>query len=177
MENTIELRNAEIIDKPVEGATLFCLNPDGTVNRIKADGVGGGKCAKIVVDMSAMESKAAPSSLMSRMSGRSADAGVSTVADDGNEDAATTSCTCDNMTFEEAKAILLAGEKLDAFLTGCVESGPYTYVVFFSLVAAMFSGSNSKAAADASGGIQLIFTSGDSITSAIWTADGIMVQD
>lgn len=114
MENTIELRNAEIVDKPAEGAMLFCLNPDGTVNRVKADGVGGGKCAKIVVDTSAMASEAAPSSLMSRMSGKSADAGVSTVA---TEETTETPCICDNMTFEEAKAILLAGEKLDAVLS------------------------------------------------------------
>lgn len=38
----INLREAPLVDKPEDGATLFALNVDGTVNRIKADGVGGG---------------------------------------------------------------------------------------------------------------------------------------
>lgn len=41
MPNLINLREAELVDKPVEGATLFCLNPDGTINRVSAANVGG----------------------------------------------------------------------------------------------------------------------------------------
>ena len=41
MLNLINLREAELVDKPVEGATLCCLNPDGTINRVSAANVGG----------------------------------------------------------------------------------------------------------------------------------------
>lgn len=37
----INLREAPIVDKAEEGATLFALNPDGTINRISAENVGG----------------------------------------------------------------------------------------------------------------------------------------
>ena len=42
MLNLINLSEAELVDKPVEGATLFCLNPDGTINRVSAANIGGG---------------------------------------------------------------------------------------------------------------------------------------
>lgn len=45
--NIIELTNAPLVDAPAEGAVLFALNTDGTVNRVKADAVGGTKTAVI----------------------------------------------------------------------------------------------------------------------------------
>lgn len=111
--NLINLREAPIVDKAKEGATLFALNTDGTVERISAENVGGGKVAIIKADLSAMGASTA--SLMSRMTGNAvaADAGVETLASSGSNEIP---CTCDTMTFEEAKAILLAGEKLDAVM-------------------------------------------------------------
>lgn len=41
MLNLINLREAELVETPMEGATLFCLNPDGSINRISAENVGG----------------------------------------------------------------------------------------------------------------------------------------
>ena len=40
MLNLINLSEAELVDNPVKGATLFCLNPDGTINRVSAANVG-----------------------------------------------------------------------------------------------------------------------------------------
>lgn len=37
----INLREAPIVDKAEEGATLFVLNTDGSINRISAENVGG----------------------------------------------------------------------------------------------------------------------------------------
>ena len=41
MPNLINLREAELVETPMEGATLFCLNPDGSINRVSAANVGG----------------------------------------------------------------------------------------------------------------------------------------
>ena len=54
MENMslINLRETELVETPAEGATLFCLNPDGTVNRVSAANVGrsGGIKTAIIKD-------------------------------------------------------------------------------------------------------------------------------
>lgn len=39
--NLINLKDAPLVEKAEEGATLFTLNPDGTINRISAENVGG----------------------------------------------------------------------------------------------------------------------------------------
>lgn len=43
----INLREAPIVDKAEEGATLFALNADGTINRINAANVGGSGGIKV----------------------------------------------------------------------------------------------------------------------------------
>lgn len=111
----INLREAPLVDKPEDGATLFALNVDGTVNRIKADGVGGGgKVAVIKVGLG-MESAASPA------------------AEGIAQQSQSFSCTCDTMTFEEAKAIVLAGEKLDAIvMTDGRELGQNSIVLMYT---------------------------------------------
>lgn len=107
----INLREVPMVDKPQEGATLFALNVDGSIDRIKADGVGGGKVAKIVADMSPFDG----SSGVSALSLQNARDGVSTLA---TESITTVTATCKNMSFEEACEIVKAGEKLDIIVTG-----------------------------------------------------------
>lgn len=155
--NQINLREAPMVDKPVEGATLFALNPDGSVNRIKADGVGGGKVAKLVMDMG----DAGGVSLQNVMSG------VQTLA---NGNPTTYAVTCDNMTFEEAKAIVLAGDKLDATLL-------YTDGVYF--LPALFGANNLTTFADESSqpeSVGWLFFMPGSYLMVSWTADGITAQ-
>lgn len=105
--NLIDLKQAPIVDKAQEGATLFALNTDGTVERISAENVGGSgaKVAKLKIDLGDVSS----ASLMNLMQGTA----TVDAADGGKAQNAAYTATCDNMTFEEAKAIVLAGEKLD----------------------------------------------------------------
>lgn len=96
MENMslINLREAELVETPAEGATLFCLNPDGTVNRVSAANVGrsGGIKTAIIKD-----------------SGYdNAIAGVQST--ESSAPAYTYSCI--NMTFEEAYQLMASGEPL-----------------------------------------------------------------
>lgn len=114
----INLREAPMVDKPEDGAALFALNPDGTINRIKADGVCCGKIAVIKMDMSSIAN--ATSLLADIQSHNVANIGINAVASDGNEEDSGTSevpCTCENMTFEDAKALILGGEALNAVLS------------------------------------------------------------
>lgn len=99
----INLREAPMVDKPEDGATLFALNEDGTINRIKADGIGGGKIAKLhaVTD----ESTEPAPSLQNLKDGVSTASNMSYAA------------TCDNMTYEEAVEVIQSGEPLGIYLT------------------------------------------------------------
>lgn len=103
--NQINLREAPLVDKPEDGATLFALNPDGTINRIKADGIGGGGVVKMVADLSVISGdQASALSLQNLKDGVSTLASVSSII---------IPATCENMTFEEACEIAKAGDKLD----------------------------------------------------------------
>lgn len=110
--NLIDLKQAPIVDKAQEGATLFALNTDGTVERISAENVGGSgaKIAKMTADMSALYGDQA-----SAVSLQNLKDGVSTLA---SSSSTTLTATCDNMTFEEAVAIIKSGEKLDIMMSG-----------------------------------------------------------
>lgn len=110
--NQINLREAPLVDKPEDGATLFALNQDGTINRIKADGVGGGKVAKMTTNMSSYFGE----SNVSLMSLQNRNGGVSTLSN-VNNNVKTIIATCENMTFAEAVEIIKAGNKLDVMLT------------------------------------------------------------
>lgn len=110
--NLIDLKQAPIVDKAQEGATLFALNTDGTVERISAENVGGSgaKIAKMTADMSALYGNQE-----SAVSLQNLKDGVSTLSSSGST---TFTATCDNMTFEEAVAIIKSGEKLDIMMSG-----------------------------------------------------------
>lgn len=88
--NLVELTAAEIVETPKEGAMLFCLNPDGSVNRVSAEKVGGGAVKTAVIKDSKYDNVAA---------------GVQTAS------AAAVEITyaCENMTFDEAYAAVLGG--------------------------------------------------------------------
>lgn len=171
--NLINLREAPIVDKAKEGATLFALNTDGTVERISAENVGGGKVAIIKADLSAMG--ASTVSLMSRMTGKAvaADAGVETLADDSGSNEIP--CTCDTMTFDEAKAILLAGEKLDAVVViDGVELGA-GMLISSQVILAMYQEAEDAQpkAAEAQPGLIMMAANFDAQATIYWTADGI----
>lgn len=106
--NLIDLKQAPIVEKAQKGATLFALNTDGTVERISAENVGGGKTAVIKVDMSSISqaSAVAVANLLN---------GIATVGDDSS---ATYVCsaTCDTATFDEMKEIIQNGEKPNAVI-------------------------------------------------------------
>lgn len=101
----INLREAPLVDKPEDGATLFALNQDGSINRIKADGVGGSKIHYIDIDFSSLGGEVSPESL-STMKARISSPSPNLL------------CTCDTLTYEEAKAAILAGEHLNLVARG-----------------------------------------------------------
>ena len=96
MENMslINLRETELVETPAEGATLFCLNPDGTVNRVSAANVGGSGGIKTAIIKDSGYDNAI--------------AGVQSTA--SSTPAYTYSCI--NMTFEEAYQLMASGEPL-----------------------------------------------------------------
>lgn len=49
--NLINLKDAPLVEKAAEGSTLFVLNPDGSVNRISAENVGGTPMAGAVFEL------------------------------------------------------------------------------------------------------------------------------
>lgn len=175
--NLINLREAPIVDKAKEGATLFALNTDGTVERISAENVGGGgRVAIIKADLSSMMDPPSES-MMARLTGKSvvADAGVDTLA---ASDPAEIPCTCDNMTFEEAKAILLARGKLDAVimaeLYGQVVSG-YAIGAMYAPVEDAVPKAAEPAQPEKIGLVSNVLPGNDTVVT-VWTADGIVVQ-
>lgn len=152
----INLREAPMVDKPAEGATLFALNPDGTINRIKADGIGGGKIAKLrVVTDEGTESAISLQNLRD---------GVATLANSAQ------TIVCDNMTYEEAKAVILAGEKLDAMLE--VMTNVYATPKIFG-----GNGLQTLSNDDTRESIGWLFNIFGSYVIVSWTVDGIMMQE
>lgn len=107
--NLIDLKQAPIVEKAQKGATLFALNTDGTVERISAENVGGGKTAVIKVDMSSIskESAAAIANLLN---------GDAAVVSDSGSATYVCSATCDTATFDEMKEIIQNGEKPNAVI-------------------------------------------------------------
>lgn len=96
MENMslINLRETELVETPAEGATLFCLNPDGTVNRVSAANVGGSGGIKTAIIKDSGYDNAI--------------AGVQSASDSTPE----YTYECINMTFEEAYQLMANGEPL-----------------------------------------------------------------
>lgn len=83
--NLINLREAPIVDKAKEGATLFALNTDGTVERISAENVGGGGNIAMMKVTSEYSSVGAGGSQV---------------------------CICENMTYEEAVELITSSKPL-----------------------------------------------------------------
>lgn len=96
MENMslINLREAELVETPAEGATLFCLNPDGTVNRVSAANVGGSGGIKTAIIKDSGYDNAI--------------AGVQSAISSTPE----YTYECINMTFEEAYQLMASGDPL-----------------------------------------------------------------
>lgn len=96
MENMslINLREAELVETPAEGATLFCLNPDGTVNRVSAANVGGSGGIKTAIIKDSGYDNAL--------------AGMQTAG----SSAPAYTFECINMTFDEAYQTMASGEPL-----------------------------------------------------------------
>lgn len=107
MENMslINLREAELVETPAEGATLFCLNPDGTVNRVSAANVGGSGGIKTAIIKDSGYDNAI--------------AGVQSAS------YSTPKYTyeCINMTFEEAYQLMASGEPLQVLGMFAYEGG------------------------------------------------------
>lgn len=96
MENMslINLRETELVETPAEGATLFCLNPDGTVNRVSAANVGGSGGIKTAIIKDSGYDNAL--------------AGMQTA----ESSAPAYTFECINMTFDEAYQTMASGEPL-----------------------------------------------------------------
>lgn len=148
MENMslINLREAELVETPAEGATLFCLNPDGTVNRVSAANVGrsGGIKTAIIKD-----------------SGY--DNAIAGVQSTGSSAPAYT-YSCINMTFEEAYQLMASGDPLQVLGMVTTDGGTCAYG------APVFAGTAMGVEC-----ITIIFKvpyTTDSLT-LYWTADGL----
>lgn len=92
--NLVNLREAELVETPAEGATLFCLNPDGTINRVSAANVGGSGGIKTAI----IKDSNYDNTLAGVQSAASAAPAVT--------------YECINMTFEEAYQLMASGEPL-----------------------------------------------------------------
>lgn len=153
--NLIDLKQAPIVDKAQEGATLFALNTDGTVERISAKNVGGSgmQIAKLKLDMG----DASSASLMSLMQG------TATVDATRSQMLPTYTATCDNMTFEEAAEIIESGEPLGVYITAEIDN----YLVTDYTASCAYDGYSCIAIYFVGTMVQL------GVEELYWTADGI----
>lgn len=153
--NLIDLKQAPIVDKAQEGATLFALNTDGTVERISAKNVGGSgmQIAKLKLDMD----DASSASLMSLMQG------MATVNATRVVQQTTYTATCDNMTFEEAVEIIESGEPLGVYITTEINS----YLITDYTASCAYDGYSCIEICFAGTMVQL------GVEALYWTADGI----
>lgn len=153
-----KIGDVELLEQVPDTANAV-VEVDGAFKRVPGSNLGGGggiKTAMIHIDLDEGE----PSSLTKLSTG------VSTLAGDSMDATHVYTATCENMTFEEAKAILSAHQPLsvmmDAILYGFYACGPALFVV------------------DAiRGGVDVIIiaTSGpDELSSFYWTADGISTR-
>lgn len=107
------LADAELLESVPDGATAF-IETEGVVKRVPGDGLGGGGIPTAIFRMDPI-----------------ADSASTFAAGDGARIAPIYTATCDNMTFDEAKAILLAGNPLDVRLiidaSGTIGEGTTIY--------------------------------------------------
>lgn len=117
MENMslINLRETELVETPAEGATLFCLNPDGTVNRVSAANVGGSGGIKTAIIKDSGYDNAI--------------AGVQSASSSTPE----YTYECINMTFEEAYQLMASGEPLQVLGMFTNEGGECSGALFVNI--------------------------------------------
>lgn len=128
---------------------------------IKAENVGGGKVAKI--RMVQDEGEASSLSLQNLKDGVATYAAAAT----------TYTCVCDNVTFEEAAAIVKGGDKLDAVIDsgeGCICLQAY-YGSGLDTLASDGSEEDSSSAE-----LFLVFAYFNMYFVLYWTADGITLE-
>lgn len=111
MENMslINLRETELVETPAEGATLFCLNPDGTVNRVSAANVGGSGGIKTAI-----------------IKDSGYDNAIAGVQSSGYSTREYT-YECINMTFEEVYQLMASGEPLQVLGMVTKDGGTCAY--------------------------------------------------
>lgn len=117
MANMIELTEAPLVETPVEGSTLFCLNPDGTINRVSAANVGGSGGIKTII-----------------IKDNSYDAMIDFLVN-GTEytDPETITYECINMTYEEADQAIKNGEPLNALYMTGTEGASYVPMIIMAI--------------------------------------------
>ena len=122
MENMslINLREAELVETPAEGATLFCLNPDGTVNRVSAANVGGSGGIKTAI---IKDSGGIKTAIIKDSGYDNAIAGVQSASSSTPE----YTYECINMTFEEASQIMASGDPLQVLGMVTTDGGTCAY--------------------------------------------------
>lgn len=109
--NFTKLADAPVLDEVPDGAKVYA-EVDGKVYRVAGDNLGGGVPTAILKLVTDAADEASVQSLLS--------GGAATVSAGDNARAASAStiytATCDNMTFDEVKAIFLAGGQVNARL-------------------------------------------------------------
>lgn len=114
-----KLSEVPSLEEVPDGANAI-IEVDGEIKRVPGDGLGGGATiptAIIRIDASSLmgDNEVSPSSI-------NLASGVMPLATDTRTTTIYTG-TCDNMTYDEAKAILQAGNPLDARIIAVMESG------------------------------------------------------
>lgn len=148
--NFAKLADAELLESVPENANAF-VEIEGAVKRVPGSGLGGSKTAVIVID----EGTASSVSLLS--------------ASDGARATSETTATCENMTFEEAKAAILAG----VFAANILATQYGATVVFLVSGAIYFPAESPKAKASAASTPENIMLAADSL-NLYWTPDGVI---
>lgn len=107
-----KLADVPALEEVPEGANAL-IEVDGAIRRVPGDGLGGGGFPTAIIHLNPDSASDASIASLADLTG-----GMATFAAGDNarvSSAATVyTATCDNMTYAEAKAILLAGEILDA---------------------------------------------------------------
>lgn len=155
-----KIGDVELLEQVPDTANAV-VEVDGAFKRVPGSNLGGGgiKTAMIHIDLGLDEGE--PSSLTKLSTG------VSTLAGDGSDATHVYTATCENMTFEEAKAILSAHQPLSVMMDAILLYGFYACGPALSVVDASFGGVD----------VIIIATSGPAeLSSFYWTADGISTR-
>lgn len=112
--NFTKLADAPILESVPDGAKVYA-EVDGKVYRVAGDNLGGG--VKTAVFKVVQEDQTEPMSL------REAGVATASAGDNARDSINYFYTTCENMTFEEAKALLLAGKPLAAGISLVKVSG------------------------------------------------------